>query len=55
MQNTGGGSDNFPFHFMFCPTASFLSFEGFSVIPVVMCITAVERGVENLLSYPSLP
>jgi hypothetical protein len=51
----GGRPDNFPFHFVFFPTASFLSLEGFSVIAVVTWIMAVERRVVNLLPYPSLP
>jgi hypothetical protein len=55
LSGVGGGSDNFPFHFVFFPTTSFLSFEGFSVIAVVIWVTGVERGVVNLLSYPSLP
>jgi hypothetical protein len=55
LNGAGGGSDNFPVHFVFFPTASFLSFEGFSVIAVVACITAIERRVVNLLPYPSLP
>ena len=51
----GGGSDNFPFHFVFFPTAPFVSFERFSVIAVVAWITTVERRVVNLFPYPSLP
>jgi hypothetical protein len=54
LSGVGGGSDNFPFHFVFFPTAYFLSFEGFSVEAVVTWITAIERGVINLLPYPSL-
>jgi hypothetical protein len=55
LSGVGGGSDNFPFHFVLFPTASFLSFEGFSVEAVVTWITAIERGVINLLPYPSVP
>jgi len=55
LSGAGGGSGNFPFHFVFFPTASFLSGEGFSVVAVVTGITAIERGVVNLLPYPSLP
>jgi len=55
LSGVGGGSDNFPFHFMFFPTASLLSFEGISMIAVVTWITAVECRVVNLLPYPSLP
>ena len=55
LSGVGGGSDNFPFHFVFFPTASFLSGEGFSVIAMVAWIAAIERGVINLLPYPSLP
>jgi len=55
LSGAGGGSDNFPFHFVFFPTASFLSGEGFSVVAVITWITAIERGVINLLPNPSLP
>jgi hypothetical protein len=55
LSSGGGGPDNFLFHLVFFPAASFLSGEGFSVVAVVACITAIERGVVNLLPYPSLP
>jgi ABC-type uncharacterized transport system permease subunit len=48
------GSGDFLFHLMFFPATFFLSGEGFSVVAVVVCITAIDRGVVNLLSDPSL-
>jgi hypothetical protein len=50
-----GGSDHFPFHLVFLPTASLLCGEGFSVVVVVAWIMAIECGLVNLLPYPSLP
>ena len=55
LSGVGVGSDNFPFHFVFFPTASFLSGEGFGMVVMVTWIAALERGVVNLLAYPSLP
>ena len=55
LSGVGGSPGNFPFHLVFFPAARFLSGEGFSVVPVVAWITATERGVVNLLPYPSLP
>ena len=55
LSGVGGGSDNFPFYFVFFPAASFLSVQGFSMKAVVTWITAVECRVVNLLPYPSLP
>jgi hypothetical protein len=49
-----GGSSNFPFHLVFFPAASFISDEGFGVVVVVGWISAIEKGVVNLLPYPSL-
>ncbi len=40
------------FHLMFFPAACFLSGKEVSVVAVVACITAIERGVLNLLPYP---
>src|SRR5439155_23931915 len=54
LSGVGSGSDNFPFHFVFFPAASFLSFGGCSVVVVVTWVTAIDRGVVNLLPYPSL-
>jgi hypothetical protein len=51
----GSGPRNFLFHLMFLPAASFLPGEGFSMVALVARITSIERGVINLLSYPSLP
>lgn len=51
----GYGTGNFLFHLMFFPAASFLPGEGFSVVTLVAWITSIERGIINLLSYPSLP
>jgi hypothetical protein len=51
----GCSPGNFLFHLMFFPAASFLPSEGFSVVTVVAWFTSIERGVVNLLSYPSLP
>src|ERR1700687_5068399 len=48
------GPRNFLFHLVFFPAASFLAGEEFSVVSVVACITAFERGIVNFLPYPSL-
>src|SRR6516165_7156643 len=47
-------SEKFSFHFVFFPTASLVFREGFNMIAVVTRIACVERGVVNLLAYPSL-
>jgi hypothetical protein len=52
---SGGGSENFPFHFVLFPTPSLLSLEGFTVVAQVTKITAIERRVVNLLAHPFLP
>ena len=54
LSGVGGDSHLFPFHFVFFPTACFLSGEGFSVEAVVAWIAAIERGVVNLLPHPHL-
>ena len=48
------GSGNFPFRLFSFPAASLLSEEGFGVVVVVGWISAIEKGVVNLLPYPSL-
>ena len=55
LRGVGGGSTNFAFHFVFFPTASFLPGERFSVVAVIPWITAIEGGVVNFHSDPSLP
>ena len=54
LSGAGGVSDNFPFQFVFFPAASFLSGERFRVVVMVTWIAVLERGVINLLTYPSL-
>jgi hypothetical protein len=49
------GSVSIHFHLVLFPTASFLPREGLGVVALVAWITAIERRVANLLSYPSLP
>jgi len=55
LSGEGRGSGNFLFHLVFFPAAFFLSGEEFRVVTVVAWLTAIERGVVNLLPYPSLP
>jgi len=54
LSSVGGGSSNFPFHLVFFPAAYFLSSKAFGVIAMVTWITPIERGLVNLLPYPSL-
>ena len=51
---SGGGSENFPFHFVFFPTASLLFAKGLDMIVVITRNVTVERRVVNLLAHPSL-
>ena len=52
---SGGGSENFPFHFVLFPTTSLLSIEGFTVVAEVTRTMAIERRVVDLLAHPFLP
>jgi hypothetical protein len=52
--SSGGSSQNLPFHFALFPAASLLSLEGFRVVAEVTRITAIGRGVVDLLADPFL-